>query len=129
MKRSFQRILRAVFQDELHLIRIRPVVVDPPFLQAALQSQQVGGGLGNVHVNGVQLLNGGQGDGLIRRHDGAIGHGGCPDATGNRRDNMGVIEVDAGRFHHRLVIRDIGLGLFQGGRGIIQILLRASVES
>ena len=40
LQRPFQRIRGAVLQDELHLVLVRPVVVDPPFLQAALQSQQ-----------------------------------------------------------------------------------------
>ena len=35
----------------------------------------------------------------------------------------GVSEIDAGRLHHRFPILDIGLGLFQRGIGIIEVLL------
>ena len=123
LKGPLQRILRAVFEDEIHLVRVCPVAVHPLFLQAALQSEQFGGGLGHIHINGVQLLNGGQGRGLISRRDGAIRHRGSSNPAGDWRDHTRVSKVDAGRLHHRLVIRNIGHGLFQGGSRIVKVLL------
>ena len=57
---------------------------------SALQSQQFGGGLGNVHIHGIQLLDGGQGHGLMRRHQGALGHVGLAGAAGDGRGETRV---------------------------------------
>ena len=67
-KRPFQSILCAVFQNKLDFVLVRSVSIQAAVFQASLQSQQFGGGLGHIHVNGVQLLNGCQGQGLISRH-------------------------------------------------------------
>ena len=40
-----------------------PSRVEPAVFQAAFQTQQLGGGLGHIHINGIELLNGGQGVG------------------------------------------------------------------
>ena len=64
-----------------------------------------------------------RGDRLIRRHQGAVRHGGFADAAGDGRGDAGVSQIDAGRLHRRLPVLDVGLGLFQGGVRIVEVLL------
>jgi hypothetical protein len=72
LKRPLQRIGSAGFQNEIGLLLVCSVRQKTTVLQAALQSQEFGGGLGHIHINGVQLLDGGQGHGLIRRDNSAV---------------------------------------------------------
>jgi hypothetical protein len=99
------------------------IPVQAPVGQAPLQPQQVGGRLGHIHVDGVQLLDGRQSHRLIGGHDGAFGDTGSADAPGNGRGDACIRQVDAGRLHRGLSVKDIGLGLPEGGGGIVVVLL------
>jgi hypothetical protein len=79
--------------------------------------------LADVHVNGVELLNGGQGHGLIGRHQGAVGDAGLADAPGNGRSHPGIAQIDAGPFHLGLPIFDVGPGLIHGRSRVVEVLL------
>ena len=112
-----------VFQEESDLFLELAIVLKSAFFQSASHSQQSGRGLGNIHVDGIQLLNGRQGSGLVGRHQGALRNAGSSDPARDRRGDGGVFQIDAGRLDHGLPILDIRLHLFQSGRGIIIVLL------
>ena len=88
-----------------------PSLIEPAAGQTLLQTQQFGGGLGHVHVDGVQLLNGGQGLGLIGRYDRAFGDVGSTDTAGNGRRDARIGQIDAGCLHRGFPIGDIRFGL------------------
>ena len=86
-----------VFQNEPDLSLAVTVLIEVSFRDASLQPQQIIGGLGQIDIHRIKLLDGCQGKRLIRRHDGAFGHIGPADTAGNRRCNSSVAQVDACR--------------------------------
>ena len=78
----------------------------PPTGQVATHCQQIPGWLGNIHINGVQLLNGRQRLGLAVAHQCALGDRRATDQPGNRRRHLGVAQIDT-----RPLQRCIGLQL------------------
>ena len=46
-----------------------------------LQPQQLGGGLGDIHIQRIELLDGGQTGGLLCGDQGAFGDGGLTDTA------------------------------------------------
>ena len=96
--------------------------------QVLFHAQQFGGGLGDIDVHGVELLDGGQRRGLAGGDQRAGGDRGAADAAGNRRLDAGVIEVDARGLQGRPGGRDLGLGLLERRLGIIIILLADRID-
>ena len=92
-------------------------------LQTTPQSQKFGRGLGHIHVNGVQLLNGGQGQRLMRSHQSPIRHIGFSDPAGDGRRDAGIFQIDSGRLHRGFPNLNISLGLLQSGLSIVIVLL------
>ncbi len=98
-------IFAAVFEDQPHRHGIVGGALQPARVQIALQCQPFGAGLGEVDIDGVQLLHDGEGAGLVGRDQRARRHGGAADAPGDGGFHFGVIEIDL-----RLVQRGPGGG-------------------
>ena len=78
---------------------------------------------GDIDINGVQLLYGCQGHGLVGGDNGPLGHIGSSDATGDGCHDAGVAQVDSGRFNGCFSILNISIDLFERSQGIVVILL------
>ena len=87
------------------------------------QAQQLHARLADVDVHGVELLDGGQGRGLLGGDERALGHLGLADAAGDGGLDIGVGEVDAGAVHRCPGRGDLGLGLLPGGLGLDLVLV------
>lgn len=94
----------------LHFPSVLAVQGKLSVFQVAFQSQQVGGGLCHVNVNGVQLLDCCKEKGLVSRNKGAVRYTRSADAPGNRRGNTGIAQIYACRFYGRLPVFNLSLG-------------------
>ncbi len=110
------RVLATVLQLQGDLRRVVAGALQLAAGQFAAQAQQGGGRLGDVDVDRVELLHGGHRVGLAVGHQGAFGHRGTADAAGDRRQHLGVAQVDPRLLHRRL-------GLQVGGIGVGVLLL------
>ena len=87
-----------------------------------LQPQQLGGRLGHVDIQGIQLLDGGQVGGLLGGDQSPFGDAGFADAAGDGGRDAGIAEVDLGALQGRLGGGDLGDRLLPAGLGIIVVL-------
>src|SRR5690606_42123050 len=71
-------------------------------VQGTAQSQQFPGRLGDIHIDGIELLDGRQRLSLTVADQGAPGNSRTPDLTGNRRGYTGVAQIDARSLQSRL---------------------------
>ena len=118
------RIGRAVIEQHAHGGRLRGV----GRLQAAAadrlaQPQHVGHRLGEVHVQGVDLLDHRHRCGVALADQGAFGDQGPADAPCDRRSDRRIAQVDARGLQRRRAGGDVGLGLFAGRHRIGVVLL------
>src|SRR5690606_16700010 len=60
-------------------------LLQPTAVQGSAQRQQFPGGLGHIHINGIELLDGRQRLGLTVADQGALGNGRTSDLSGDRR--------------------------------------------
>jgi hypothetical protein len=109
-----QRVDAVVLQHQFHApgVGLLPASAGNGFAQG----QQLGAALREVHVDRVDLLDGGQLRRLATAHQGAFGHERAPDAAGDRRGHCGVLQIQLGT-------RERCLGLAQTRLGGIQLLL------
>src|SRR5690606_28095355 len=120
---------RAVRQQELHP---RLVLVDAAQLAAlevAAQLHELGGRAGQVHVDRVELLDGGERLRLAGRDEGARGHRGTPDSSTDGGGDAAVLEVDPGRLQGRLGRRHVGLRLREGCARIVTRLATDRIDA
>ena len=97
-----RRVLGAIVEDQLDRGLVRVSTLQLAVGQLALQAEDLGGGLGDVHVDRVELLHGRERGGLVGGHQRALGHRGASDAAGNRRQYFGVDQIDARGLDRRL---------------------------
>ena len=116
-------VLAAVFQDQGNACFIIADLLQFAGFHGLAQTAQLNAGLGQVHVNGVQLADGGQGVGLVGGDQGAGGDGGAPDAAADRCLNGGVVQVDLRAFQVGAGGGHRGLVLVQGSFGFVIFLL------
>jgi hypothetical protein len=102
---------------------MRTVLVQTPLLKQTAQAENIGRGLGDIHIHRIQLLDGRQGDRLSGCDQRAFRHARLSDAARNRRGDGRVFKIDAGGFHGRLAVLDVCLNLLEGGGGVVVILL------
>ena len=117
----------AIFQDQLDHRLIGARRLQLPAGQFALQPQQRGAGLNDVHINRVQLRDRDQQRGLVGRDQRALGHRRPAGPPGDRRDDFGITKIDFGAADRRLSGGDIRLPLLQAAHRIVQILLADGV--
>ena len=86
------------------------------------------GGLGDIDVDRVELLDGDEGGGLIGRDESAFGDG-APGATGDGREDLGVGEIDLRGLDGGLGGGDVGEGLRLGGHGGVVVGLADGVAA
>ncbi|MNH09964.1 hypothetical protein D3C79_694270 [compost metagenome] len=77
----------------------------------------------------VQLLDGRQRRGFVLPHQGAFGDQGTADASGNRRGDGGVAQVELGPLQGGLGRGDIGVGLQEGGAGVVMVLAADRIDT
>ena len=121
------RQLAAVFQHDAHCRRSIAGVAQLPGRQRLAQTQYVAGGLGEVDVHGVGLLDHGQLGRLGLAYQRAFGHQRLPDAPGNRCTYGCIVKVDARGLHRSLRAGQVGLGLLVGRHHVDVFLLADSI--
>ena len=89
--------------------------------QRLAQREQLGAGLGEIDVDRVDLLDGGQVRRLAFAHQRSFGDERAADAPGNRRRHPGVFQIERGLGKPRF-------GLFPGGLGRVEFLLADGVD-
>jgi hypothetical protein len=92
------------------------------------QTQGIGGWLGEVGVDRVELLNAGEQGGFTLADQCTFGHLGAANAPGNGRAHFGVTQVQACGFHAGLGRALVGLGALQGSLGHIEVLLADRID-
>jgi hypothetical protein len=95
----------------------------------AAEAQQVGGGIRDIDINGVDLADGRQGRRLLGRDQRALGDGRCADQPADRRTHFGEVEADLRRLDGRLGRGDVGLGLRQRRLGVVEALCGDRVDA
>jgi hypothetical protein len=88
------------------------------FLHSTPQTQQLGGGLGHIDIDGIQLLNGRQSYGLLGGHEGAYCDIGFADTSCDRRHNGSVSPIDSGRLYRRFRLLN---GCLSDGHGFLVV--------
>ena len=94
-----------------------------PAAELPFQLQEFGGGLTDIDIEGIELLDGGQGGSLLGGDQGSLRHQRFTDPAGDRSGDPGVIEVDAGILDGGLGGGHIGHGLFPIRLGLDLLLL------
>ncbi len=116
-------VLAAVFQDQGDTCFIVADLLQFAGFHGLTQAAQLDAGLGQIHIDGVQLADGCQGIGLVGGDQGAGRHGGTPDAAADRRFDGGVIQVDLCALQIGPGGGHSGLVFIQGGFGFVIFLL------
>lgn len=112
----------AILELELNLCRATLGGCQRACCQLAFQTQQLGGRLGDIDIQGVELLDGGQVVGLLRRDQSPFGDAGFTNAARDGSRDSGIVEVDLGTFQCRLGNGDLGDRLLPASLGIIVVL-------
>ena len=122
---AVQRVGAAVFQPQRDLGR---AAAQRALRQRPLQRQQSAAGLGDVHIDGVELLHRGQRSGLVGGNQRAHRHRRLADAPADGRIDAGVVQVDLGSLQRGLGRGHIGLALQLGGGGVVGLLLAHGLD-
>ena len=88
----------------------------------AAETQHFAAGLGEVHVDGIELFDGGQVGGFVLAHQRAFGHQRAPDATRYGCAHGGVVQIDAGAGVGSPGSGHIGFRLLGAGEGLVVFL-------
>ena len=94
-----------------------------PGFHLTSQFHEFPAGLVHIHINLVEVLNGGKGRCLVGRNQGTFGDRGSADLPGDGGKHLCVIQIDFGRCHIGLGNGNPCLGLGKSGHGIIIFLL------
>jgi hypothetical protein len=129
LERARLRVLRPVFQNERHLGLVRPVHLQPAAGHVATQFQAVDAGLSQVHVDRVDLLDGRHERRRARLHISALGDQRGAGAAGDRRDDVGIAQIDFGCRNGCLARGDVRSGLALRGDGVVVLLLADTVAA
>ncbi len=114
------RVVRTVFEFQVHRGRGGKQL---SLGQGPPQRQQLSGGLRDVDVDRVELLDGCEGGLLVGVDQGAGGDGGAADAAADRGGHAGVLDAQRGGGKVRFVLVDIRLRLIGGRNRIVDVLL------
>ena len=122
-----QRALLAVFASVVELDAYGGAftpfgMLELATFQTGLQAHDGRGGLGDVDVDRVDLLHGGQRRGGPLADQRALGDQRPADAAADRRGDGGVGQVDLGRPEGGTGHADVGRCLLLGGHGIVIVL-------
>ena len=121
---SWLAVGRTVFQHDAHACGVLAArFLELAALHGTAQLQGFAGGLREVDVHRVDLLNDRQRRGFALPDQRAFGHQRAADAARDRRRHAGVVQVDAAGLHGGFANGHIGLGLLVGGHGIGVLLL------
>ncbi len=99
---AFVAVVAAVLELQGDLGRVLAGLLQTAIGQVTAQRQQVAGRLGHVDIDRIELLDGRQFLGLAVADQRAFGHCGAADAPGDRRQHLGVAQVDARPLQFRL---------------------------
>lgn len=123
-------VLAAVFKQQAHRRVILIGALERAVLKGTLEAQDFRAGLGHVHIDGIELLHGGQRAGLVFRHQRARRHQRATAPPGDGGGHFGIGQTDARVFHGGLVDAHVGERLLVGGLGVFEFLLadRADVH-
>ena len=126
-QRSLVVVEAAVFQEDLHL-HLAVDGLQRATVDGLAQRQQLGAGLRHIHVDGVELLDGGQCRVLAGRDQCPRRIGGGADTAGNGRLDARIVQIDLRRLQRSLGGHHGGPVLLQGGFGIVHVLFAHRVD-
>ncbi len=107
----------AVIEDETDTCLIRGGACQLAIFHRTLQRQHVLRRLGEIRIDGVDLLDQREVLSAVRCHERAFGHQCRTDDAGNGRADLRIIKVDLGFIECCLLERDIGIRLCEVYRG------------
>ncbi|CCK04892.1 hypothetical protein BN129_3688 [Cronobacter sakazakii 701] len=122
---AFQRIGVAVFHHQLD-VAVIGFFFNVPLRHRVFQAQEVGAGLGNIHIHRIELLNGCQFARLTTGDKRAFGDVRFTDATADWRGHFCPCQIDSGALQRRFRCRHARLGLMRVRHRLV-ILLFADV--
>jgi hypothetical protein len=124
---AFGRVGSPVFEQQLHVAQ-RSGALELATRQSATQAQQVGARLGHVDVDGIELLDHGQGHRLVGGHHGAHRDRRPADPPGDRGLQRRVRQVDPRALHRGAGRGDARFRPEKGRGGVVVVLLADRVD-
>ena len=107
----------AVVQHQAHLHRVGCDALEVAALEGAAQAVELGDRLGEVGIDRVELLDGGEIGGVVLHDQGAFRGPRGADAAADRGADRGIFQIEPGAPHLGLAGGELGLVLRHGGHG------------
>ena len=120
---SLPSISSAILQGQVDGWRIVAAGIQILALQSATHGEKIGAGLGDVDVDRIKLHHRCKRLALVRCHKRPLCHGRAADPARDRREHLGVGQIDRGVVQRGLVHLDVSRSLTRRGSRLIVAVL------